>query len=71
MKCPNCNTPVGMPEWKARSYLVWRNAYGYCQRVFCGVCGQWTDITYKYGTSVELTTRTERVVKQPIQKVNQ
>lgn len=45
--CPNCQTPTGAPKWEARETYLWANQYGYCKRVFCGVCGQWTDITVR------------------------
>lgn len=44
--CPNCNTPVGAPEWKARKTYLWANQWGDKIRIFCDVCGQWSDVTY-------------------------
>lgn len=65
MRCPNCNMLAGAPEWKARTHIKWSNKHGNCKRLFCDVCGQWSDITTKYGSSVELTTQTVVVIHPP------
>lgn len=43
MKCPICATPVGAPNWKARKTYLWSNGYGHKERLFCSVCGAWSD----------------------------
>lgn len=44
MYCPTCETDVGAPNWKARKTTLWSNQYGQGVRIFCDVCGQWTDL---------------------------
>lgn len=57
--CPNCKTQVGAPEWKARSTILWANQYGDKRRIFCDVCGQWSDVK-----TVKGETTVSRIVKQ-------
>lgn len=63
MECPNCKTPAGAPGWKARTTYLWANQHGYSVRLFCSVCGQWTDFrdTYEWGSVPKVV----RVVQQP------
>lgn len=65
--CPNCKTPVGAPEWKAHSTILWANQYGDKRRIFCDVCGQWTDVTYTDKMLGEIVA----VVKAPKRADNQ
>lgn len=65
MNCPNCKTPVGAPDWKARYTVLWSNGYGNKKRIFCDVCGQWSDIKTRYGSSIELTTQEVTIVHEP------
>jgi RNase P subunit RPR2 len=44
MRCPNCRTLVGAPNWKARTTILHANKYGRTVRIFCEGCGQWTDV---------------------------
>lgn len=61
MRCPNCKTLVGAPAWKARTTILHANKWGRVVRVFCGQCGQWSDIyVNRYGQQ-----RVERIVKNP------
>ena len=45
MTCPNYQTPVGAPNWKARQTYLWANQFGECVRIFCNECGGWYDVT--------------------------
>lgn len=43
-ECPVCLTPTNAPEWKARTTYLWANQHGQEERVFCDVCGAWSDV---------------------------
>jgi hypothetical protein len=60
MRCPNCQTITGLPDWKAREYILWANQHGRCVRIFCINCGQWTDVKQLRGGE------TIRIVHQPV-----
>jgi len=59
--CPNCNAPVGAPLWKAKSTFLWANKHGQKIRIFCHICGQWSDVT----TFVDMTPVRVEIRKQP------
>lgn len=65
MNCPHCETPAGPPEWKARQTTLWANQYGYKVRLFCKVCGAWTDFTMQCGADRASDTETMAVVRSP------
>lgn len=48
MRCNNCETPAGAPEWEARETYLWANGHGYAVRVFCNHCGYMTDYKILY-----------------------
>lgn len=61
MRCPKCKVLVGAPAWKARTTILHANKWGRVVRVFCGQCGQWTDIrVHADGRQV-----IQRIVKTP------
>jgi len=47
-RCVVCNTEPGAPEWKARRAVLWANQYGREERIFCDVCGAWSDVRLIY-----------------------
>lgn len=63
MNCPNCQTPAGAPDWKAHETYLWANQYGYSKRLFCSVCGQWTDFRDRHDSDSRPVI--VRVAKQP------
>lgn len=66
-QCPNCKTPVGSPDFKAHRTYLWANQHGDCIRIFCSVCGQWTDVTYTHkllGEIVEVRKNPTRFYEQ-------
>lgn len=65
MNCPHCQTPAGPPEWKARKHILWANQHGRKTRLFCKVCGAWTDFTLRYGSDRASDTETMTMVKMP------
>ena len=48
--CGNCGQEAGNPFRAAYSTYIWSNQHGYEKRVFCMVCGCWTDIKYLYAS---------------------
>lgn len=59
MRCPNCKTLTGGPDWQARTTILHANKHGRTVRIFCEVCGQWTDVyVNRFGQQ-----KVERVVK--------
>lgn len=54
-KCAVCLTVPGAPDWKARATISWVNQFGIKKRIFCDVCGSWTDVRLIYATDETLT----------------
>lgn len=61
-KCAICNTLPGAPAWEAKSHILWANQYGRKERIFCKVCGAWTDVRLIYASE---NGEQKTVVKQP------
>lgn len=40
-ECPACGAKVA--DYNAHMTILWRNQHGAAIRIFCNVCGQWTD----------------------------
>ncbi len=59
-RCACCLTVPGAPDWNAYSTVLWANGHGIEKRIFCRVCGAWTDVKLLYATDETLTA----VVKQ-------
>lgn len=59
-ECPNCGTQCGArDDWQAHYHILWANGYGQEVRVFCRLCGQWSDNRYLNKNGV-ITSRVVR-----------
>lgn len=54
--CANCGEKSGAPLWRARHTRLWTNQHGFCVRLFCDVCGQWTDLERLYDSPGDIVT---------------
>lgn len=54
IKCPHCGaTQKTGTIFDLNMHYCWKNAHGAKIRLFCKLCGQWTDVTAKNGEVVK------------------
>lgn len=60
IKCPFCGATQER-EFDVQMHYRWKNGRGLGIRIFCQLCGQWTDVTAKNGEVVQTV-----IIRKPV-----